>query len=74
MLGIGGLRLSEELNPCPFCGGKAKVIIGYLTGGYVVSCTHCWLMLDDEQKSDVSGRFEPFDTEQEAISAWNNLH
>lgn len=40
-------ELSEELKPCPFCGGKAKIIyrIALLGGEHYqtsVRCSNCW--------------------------------
>jgi len=51
----------NELKPCPFCGGIAK--LGIHKGGkddnyYLVMCTHCF------------GRIVG-DTEEEAVAAWN---
>lgn len=53
----------EELKPCPFCGGEAKInrIVNtfYQYARYFSSCTRC------------SAESKMFETEQEAIEAWN---
>lgn len=53
----------DKLKPCPFCGGEAKVEHEYYSNftkiNYCVSCFSCF-----------SSTFD-FDTEQEAIEAWN---
>ena len=67
--------MSEALKSCPFCGGEAEIIEVdyemYLTG-YAIYCRKCCLKLG------VTGRlgeayewFPVFDTEAEAIAAWN---
>lgn len=48
---------SEDLKPCPFCGGEA--VVHTLGTGYIVECLEC----------DVSTVCE--NTKAEAISAWN---
>lgn len=50
---------NEKLLPCPFCGGKAKVML--FLGNYGVACTKCCgaIVAAPEQ------------TKQEAIAAWN---
>lgn len=53
----------EDLKPCPFCGGEAKInrIVNtfYQYARYFSSCTRC------------SAESKVFETEQEAIEAWN---
>jgi len=51
-----------ELKPCPFCGGEAEVLTAEsMNGGYLfgVMCNDC------RSRGDV------YDTEAEAIAAWN---
>jgi Lar family restriction alleviation protein len=61
--------MSEELKPCPFCGCKAEVESGKanitMSSGdvFVVKCTNIGC--------NAAIYFE-FETEQEAISAWNH--
>ena len=58
--------MSEKLKPCPFCGNKAEIngkILNWdlssIEAAYFVRCTKC------RNHSDW------FDTEQDAIEAWN---
>ena len=70
--------MSDELKPCPFCGGKAYIHEHYTFGGYVpndyphneplgyaIGCG----------KYDCRGKRENtgfmYDTEAQAIAAWN---
>ena len=59
----------NELKPCPFCGGEAKIMTheSYvpeswrsLVGVYGVVCTSCR-----------AGGYQFWDTEEQAIAAWN---
>jgi Lar family restriction alleviation protein len=49
----------EELNPCPFCAGPAKVIKDDIDGSSWVQCQDCF-----------AETFCDFD-EHDAIAAWN---
>ena len=51
--------MTDELLPCPFCGGEASKRLFY-KGKYRVHCNVC-----DANSDDV------WDTEAEAIAAWN---
>ncbi|MCP9269691.1 Lar family restriction alleviation protein [Xenorhabdus sp. XENO-1] len=51
--------MTDELKPCPFCGGYSVVDKEY-GGKYFVYCSECLV----EQT-------EPSETEAEAIAAWN---
>lgn len=51
---------SDELKPCPFCGGAASYRL-YYGGRYRVHCNECGCHLEGL-----------FDTEAEAGAAWNN--
>lgn len=53
---------SDELKPCPFCGGAASYRL-YYGGRYRVHCNECGCHLEGL-----------FDTESEAGAAWNNRH
>ena len=62
--------MSEELKPCPFCGGKATVLMDYIESDDETiyddfSIVHwCDLMA-------YKVRTKKFKTEGDAISAWN---
>ena len=52
----------SELKPCPFCGGEAEMLTAEsMNGGYLfgIMCNDC------RSRGDV------YDTEAEAIAAWN---
>ncbi|MEQ1977395.1 Lar family restriction alleviation protein [Xenorhabdus sp. SGI240] len=51
--------MTDELKPCPFCGGESDVSEEF-GGKYYVYCGDCSV----EQT-------EPSETEEEAIAAWN---
>ena len=54
----------EKLKPCPFCGGEASIDWGYHLYGppvtYNVECRRCTAKIE-----------YPYDSEEEAIKAWN---
>lgn len=52
----------DELKPCPFCGGEAETLTAdSMNGGYLfgIMCNDC------RSRGDV------YDTEAEAVAAWN---
>ena len=53
--------MNNKLKPCPFCGAEAEVHKNVFAEGtvYTVECISCSCGLDW------------FDTEEEAIEAWN---
>ncbi len=51
--------MTEELKPCPFCGGNASMRL-YYKGLYGVRCDSC-----DSRVGQV------FKTREDAIAAWN---
>lgn len=64
-----------ELKRCPFCGGEAEIVRGD-EGGYYVECQECLTV--HGAKYLLSGSysigivtFGIYNTEQEAIEAWN---
>ena len=53
-----------ELKPCPFCGGKARLLVN---GGVRVICTRCYVstrVLKDELESVTSAV-------ELSVEAWN---
>lgn len=57
--------MSNELKPCPFCGGEAKILIHTfhalpLPSNVQVGCTKCGCRTDPW-----------YGTKREAIDAWN---
>lgn len=50
----------RELKPCPFCGGKAVVRALTISRSFVVFCEDCPI-----------GFLVPYDSEEEAVDAWN---
>ena len=57
--GTGEVQTTEtKLKPCPFCGGEASMYIAY-DDGYYVCCDECGCGLP------------VYNTEEEAIEAWN---
>ena len=63
--------MMTNLNPCPFCGGEA--VLWSCRSGYYVKCLACGVVFGDERKEDATGCFEGFDSEGEAVNAWNSL-
>lgn len=61
------LKSEEQLKPCPFCGGEAKVLyIDDLRFHHVVvGCSKCWC----EVKKTL-GNYEKYDIEK-TIKKWN---
>ena len=51
---------TEELKPCPFCGGKAELVKFQRPNHFGSVCTNCDVWRDDR-----------CNTEAEAITAWN---
>lgn len=50
---------TNELKPCPFCGGRAKHVYFRFTEKHSIYCRNC------------GAESYEFDTEEEAIEAWN---
>lgn len=50
----------SELKPCPFCGGRAVVRAFTISRSFVVCCEDCPI-----------GFLVPYDSEEEAVEAWN---
>lgn len=68
--------MTDKLKPCPFCGGEAQVAMPQLTiqslnttfniDTYCVYCPKCQMYFGYTPKHKGI-----YDTEQEAIKAWN---
>jgi hypothetical protein len=54
---------APELKPCPFCGGAAELSCGYAECGFCLCAMPSSIGYDGEKVG--------FDTETEAITAWN---
>lgn len=57
--------MSEELSPCPFCGGEAELQFSGFnplnqSPIYCIHCKNCW-----------SSTFNYFETKDQAVKAWN---
>lgn len=61
---MGKVRMEmTQLKPCPFCGGKAEMLISEYEDSrkeYLVACTECDGMVERWRK-----------TEEEAAEQWN---
>ena len=58
----------NELKPCPFCGGEAIIM---QENNWWVACTDCTAEIGFDGMTDTSGCFGHYNTEAEAIEAWN---
>lgn len=60
--------MSEELKPCPFCGGEAKIIVGKKGVYSVISCTthYCGFMRYSFNNGDTDEH-----AAQRLTNAWN---
>ncbi len=68
---------SEELKPCPFCGGEAELIDNRL--GWYVSCDGCGSTVIGERALEPETEEESEQTdwsyyEQSAVQKWNTRH
>ena len=55
----------KELKPCPFCGGKAKILsraIDWLLDEHIIKCESC------------NCRTDTYETKGEAREAWNKRY
>lgn len=63
--------MTSELKPCPFCGGEAKLWSHHYAEEdltlWQVRCNRDFL----RKKCYMNDSFVTFDTEEEAIEAWN---
>lgn len=51
---------NNHLKPCPFCAGTEKdhvVILGYKSPYYRVTCCNCNVVLEDDRKDKVQGKW-----------------
>ena len=65
----------SDLKPCPFCGGEAEVTRNYYTVQDItlwqVRCKTRPYAVDEGKQCYTMDSFILFDTEAEAIEAWN---
>lgn len=54
-------QASEELKPCPFCGGEALILSDWR--GESIGC--------DEENCEINPRTESQDSLSDAMRAWN---
>lgn len=57
-----------ELKPCPFCGSEAVIIRGFSLGRYMYRLKYYVVC---SPAFGCGGRTFNFDTEQDAVEAWN---
>ena len=64
--------MENELKPCPFCGGKAELILCDNGSVPQIRCSGCLALMgwDCKSVSSLRGQLN-FDTKEDAISAWN---
>ena len=60
--------MSDELKPCPFCGGKAIIIYWDGSKTYSVGCVNTFVCHGGTHTS------KAYRTEQEAAQAWNRRY
>ncbi len=63
--------LAQELKPCPFCQGEAKLIKRTNTGITADWCGDAQWWVCCAAEDDCAGQLGLSDSEAEAISAWN---
>lgn len=59
--------MSEELKPCPFCGGEAEHFGG--GGNHCIRCTVCEVTNETLKRGSMV--FDAYRTAEEAAAAWN---
>ena len=66
--------MSDELKPCPFCGGEAEIVVGmHHFSDAKVCCTECYAESGLFDESGGYGRGEALEKKNRlaAASAWN---
>ena len=59
--------MSDELKPCPFCGGEAEHFGG--GGNHCIRCTVCEVTNETLKRGSMV--FDAYRTAEEAAAAWN---
>ena len=64
----------EQLKPCPFCGGEAKVMVAAYKGVAYVECLKCSAMMGRTSQMGSTyrdGFWAHIASSEEAVKAWN---
>lgn len=68
--------MSEELKPCPFCGGTAKHNDGgnsvYGLFWYAVWCEECQIEMRDRERWAEGAKLDPAYPPKECFARWNS--
>lgn len=65
--------MTEELKPCPFCGGKAKMRSGWTEDGDAVALVYCvhYFGLSDSCAAVRVERIDLETAERDVLKMWN---
>ena len=62
----------EELKPCPFCGGKARITYVMNEDTWYIECDKCNALMGDRHNTIVASKGRTnFKTKDDCIKAWN---
>ena len=63
--------MSDELKPCPFCGGEAVLDTGFADYVFIVRCTKCFARTDSFIMSIDDVPDDELAAQSLAVEAWN---